>query len=138
MKIFTVNDPALGRIEYIDGKRYLWMLSALFPLIPLIGMGLMSWSGAEWTLWMPLFLVYVVIPLLDYLFPNDASNPPEQVVPQLEEDGYYRLLNHLTVPLHFIILIVGTGFVAHQQLGWIGLLGHALVIGTISGLGVNT
>ena len=55
-------------------------------------------------LWTPLVFLYVMIPLLDYLFPNDRSNPPEQIVPQLEADAYYRGLNHLTVPLHFVTL----------------------------------
>ncbi len=76
-----------GPISYVDHKRYLWLLSVLFPLIPLVGMGLMAWSGREWTLWIPLVFLYLVIPLLDYLFPNDRSNPPEQVVPQLEADA---------------------------------------------------
>ena len=138
MKTFTFDDPALGRVNYVDKKRYLWMLSVLFPLIPLIGMGLMNWSGQQWMLWIPLVFLYIVIPLLDYLFPNDSSNPPEQIVPQLEADSYYRLLNHLTVPLHFVILIIGAWFVANNQLGWSGLWAISLTVGAISGFGINT
>jgi alkane 1-monooxygenase len=138
MKIFTVDDPELGRIDYVDRKRHLWLLSVFFPLIPLIGMGLMEWSDREWTLWIPLVFLYLVIPLLDYLFPNDRSNPPEQVVPQLEADVYYRVLNHLTVPLHFVILVSGAWFVAHNELGWSGLLAISLTVGAIGGFGINT
>jgi len=138
MKTYTYDDPDLGHIAYVDGKRYLWMLSVLFPLIPLVGMGLMSWSGQQWMLWIPLAFVYVGIPLLDYFFPNDHSNPPEQVVPQLEADAYYRVLNHLTVPLHFVILIAGAWFVANHNLGWSGLLALSLMVGAISGFGINT
>lgn len=138
MKIFTADDPVLGDISYVDRKRHLWLLSVLFPLIPLVGMGLMSWTGREWTLWVPLIFVYAGIPLLDYLFPNDRSNPPEPVVPQLEADPYYRVLNHLTVPLHFIILIAGAWFVSSHELGWAGLLAVSLAVGAISGYGINT
>ena len=138
MKTFSYDDPQLGQINYIDHKRYLWLLSVLFPLIPLLGMGLYTRTGSEWTLWVPLAFVYLAIPLLDFLFPNDRSNPPEQLVPQLEEDAYYRLLNYLTVPLHFVILIIGAWFVANQDLGWFGLLGLSLIIGAISGFGINT
>jgi len=138
MKTFTFDDPQLGRIEYVDRKRYLWLLSVLFPLVPFIGMGLAAWSGAEWTLWLPLLGLYLLIPLLDFLFPNDASNPPEQLVPQLEADGYYRLLTHLTVPLHFVVLVGGAWFVANMELGWFGYLGHSLMVGAISGFGINT
>lgn len=138
MKTFTFDDPEIGLVSYVDRKRYLWLFSAFFPLIPLVGMGLMNWSGREWMLWIPLAVLYLVIPLLDFLFPNDRSNPPEQVVPQLEADLYYRVLNHLTVPLHFVILIAGAWFVASHDLGWSGLLAISLTVGAISGFGINT
>lgn len=138
MKTYTFNDLQGGQVSYVDHKRYLWMLSVLFPLIPLIGIGLFTRSAMEWTLWVPLAFVYLVIPLLDYLFSNDRSNPPQQLVPQLEADAYYRLLNHLTVPLHFFILITGAWFVANHDLGWFGLLGHSLMVGAISGFAINT
>jgi len=138
MKTYTFDDPELGLISYVDGKRYLWLISVLFPLFPLIAMGLMNWSGQQWMLWIPLIFLYVFIPLLDYLFPNDRSNPPEQIVPQLEADVYYRVLNFLTVPLHFVILIVGAWFVTNNNLGWSGYLGLSLTVGVISGFGINT
>jgi len=138
MKTYTFDDPELGHISYVDGKRYLWLIAVLFPLFPLIAMGLMNWSGQEWMLWIPLIFLYVVIPVLDYLFPNDRSNPPEQIVPQLEADVYYRVLNHLTVPLHFLILIAGAWFVANNDPGWNGYLGLSLTVGVISAFGINT
>jgi alkane 1-monooxygenase len=138
MKTFTYDDPELGTIRYTDRKRYLWLFSVFFPLIPFVGMGLSLWLGSEWVLWLPLAAVYILIPILDHIFPNDASNPPEQVVPQLEADSYYRVLNHLTVPLHFIVLVCGTWFVAAQDPGWFGTLGLALLVGAIGGFGVNT
>ena len=138
MKVFAIDDPVLGPVRYVDRKRYLWLLSVLFPLIPFVGMALVLATGTEWMLWLPLAFVYGVIPLLDALFPHDRSNPPEPVVPQLEADPYYRLLNHLTVPLHFVVLIGGAWFVATQELGWSGLIAHSLMVGAISGFGINT
>jgi alkane 1-monooxygenase len=125
-------------LRYTDRKRHLWLLSTLFPLIPLVGMGTALWSGQQWMLWLPLLFVYGVIPLLDWMFPSDRSNPPEQLVPQLEADPYYRVLNHLTVPLHFVVLICGAWFVASQELAWGALLAHGLMVGAISGFGINT
>jgi alkane 1-monooxygenase len=138
MKTYLFNDKHQRQTKYVDAKRYLWLLSVLFPLIPLVGMGLMSWSGHEWMLWIPLAFVYCFIPLLDYFFPNDRSNPPEQVVSQLEGDNYYRILNYLAVPLHFLILIAAAWFVSSHDLGWPGLLALSLLVGAISGHGVNT
>jgi alkane 1-monooxygenase len=97
MKAYTFDDPQLGTISYVDHKRYLWLLSVLFPLVPLVGVGLVLWTGREWMLWLPLAFVYGVIPLLDFLFPNDRSNPPEQLVPQLEADNYYRVLSGIGI-----------------------------------------
>jgi len=138
MKAYSFDDPILGQITYVDEKRHLWLLAVLLPLIPLLSMGLMLWSGQEWMLWIPLLSLYSGIPLLDYLFPNDASNPPEQIVPQLEADIYYRVLNYLTVPLHFIMLLCGAWFVATYEPGWSGLLALGLTVGVISAFGINT
>jgi alkane 1-monooxygenase len=142
MRAYTFDDPELGLIRYTDRKRHLWLLSTLFPLIPLVGMWLALSTGRQWTLWLPLAFVYGVIPLLDGLFPNDRSNPPEAIVPQLEADAYYRLLNHLTVPLHFVVLVAGAWFVATQEgvqgLGWSALLAHSLMVGATSGVAINT
>jgi alkane 1-monooxygenase len=142
MRAYTFDDPELGLIRYTDRKRHLWLLSTLFPLIPLVGMWLALSTGRHWTLWLPLAFVYGVIPLLDGLFPNDRSNPPEVVVPQLEADAYYRLLNHLTVPLHFVVLVAGAWFVATQDgvqgWGWSALLAHSLMVGATSGIAINT
>ncbi|MEJ2401718.1 MAG: alkane 1-monooxygenase [Xanthomonadales bacterium] len=138
MKTYIAHHPVQGEIRYRDRKRYLWLLSVLFPLLPFLGMGLMVRSGQEWTLWVPLVGLYILIPLLDFLFPRDANNPPEAVVPQLEADAYYRVLVHLTVPLYFVVLIVGAWFAVRQDLGAFGLLGHALVVGAIGGIAVNT
>ena len=138
MNNYVGEIPGLGRVPYVDRKRYLWLLSALFPLIPLVGMGLVLHTGTQWTLWLPLAFVYGVIPLLDALFPHDRSNPPEAVVPQLEADAYYRVLNHLTVPLHFVVLICGAWFVAAQDLNWSALLAHSLMVGATSGIAINT
>ena len=138
MKTYTATDSHGNAIHYVDRKRYLWILSVLFPLVPLIGMSLVIRTGTEWMLWLPLLVLYALLPSLDWLFPNDQSNPPEEIVPQLEADKYYRLLNHLTVPLHFIVLFCGAWFVAAWQPGWLGMLGHALTVGVIGGFAVNT
>ena len=107
VKTYVVQQPGKGEIRYQDRKRYLWLLSVLFPLLPFVGMALMARSGQEWTLWVPLVGLYILIPLLDFLFPRDANNPPEAVVPLLEADDYYRVLVHLTVPMYFVVLIAG-------------------------------
>jgi alkane 1-monooxygenase len=137
MKTYTYDDPALGRIIYRDNKRYLWLSAVFFPLMPFVGMGLAGWSGQQWMLWLPLVALYALVPLLDFVFQSDASNPPEQIVPQLEADGYYRFIVYTAVLLHYVALIGGAWFVASYELGWFGLLGHSLLVGAVGGLSLN-
>ena len=60
--------------------------------MPIFGIFLYFQGGPEWVLAVPLFINYFVIPILDWIFGSDINNPPEEIVPQLEEDRYYRYL----------------------------------------------
>ena len=137
MKTFSVTDPAHGEITYHDNKRYLWLFAVAFPLIPFIAMWLAVWSGQGWTTWVPFIAVYALVPLFDFLFENDASNPPEQIVPQLEADPYYRWIIYFTVFVHVVTLIGGAWFVASYDPGLIGLVGLSLLVGAVSGSCLN-
>lgn len=125
-------------IAYIDRKRWLWLLSVLFPLQPLVGIYLHAVTGNEGWLVFPLFVNYVLVPLADWLIGEDTNNPPEEVVIQLDRDPYYRRLTYLIVPLHFVTLIVCAYWAGTQDLSWWALLGLAVVAGMTSGLGINT
>ena len=138
MKEFTYDDPELGQVRYVDHKRHLWLLSVVFPLVPFVGIGPALWTGREWLLWLPLALTYGIVPLLDHFLANDRSNPPEQVLPQLEADRYYRILNYLPVPLHFVVLVAGAWFAATQDPSLGGLIALSLSVGAASGIGINT
>ena len=135
---YTLEHPDKGRIEYRDRKRYLWILSVFLPLTPLLGIFLYFLTGSQWMLSVPLVIAYIIIPVLDWLFGADANNPPEEIVPQLEEDRYYRILTWLTVPQHFIILIVVAWFVATRDLSVWSFVALAFTAGIYSGLGINT
>lgn len=135
---YNYNHAEKGDIAYVDRKRYLWLLSVCLPLMPVFGIGLYFLTGSPWVLGIPLFTSYVVIPLLDWLLGSDPNNPPEEIVPQLEEDRYYRWLTWLTVPLHFFTLIVVAWFVATQDIGYWVIFLMAITAGAFSGLGINT
>jgi alkane 1-monooxygenase len=138
MKLYTIDDPELGRVEYRDRKRYLWSLSVFLPVFPLLGVYFYFLTGSQWAVGIPLFFSYVTVPILDWLFGSDINNPPEAIVPQLEEDRYYRLLTYVTVPLHFVTLIILAWFVATQDLGFWAVFAVAITAGAYSGLGINT
>jgi alkane 1-monooxygenase len=138
MTTYTIDDPEKGLISYRDKKRYLWLTSVFMPIFPLLGIVVYLQTGMEWTLLLPLIVTYFVIPIIDWLFGSDENNPPEEIVPQLEEDKYYRLLTYFTVPMHFIVLIAMAWFVGTHSLSAWAVVGLALIAGSYSGLGINT
>ncbi|MDE2566309.1 MAG: alkane 1-monooxygenase [Burkholderiales bacterium] len=137
-KTYVAVDPQGARVEYRDRKRWGWALSVVYPLMPFVGIAAHAATGWQLALALPLLISYGLMPLLDALIGEDENNPPEAVVPQLDDDRYYRWLTWATVPLHFVALIGCAWWVGTQALSWwaVGLL--AYVAGTDSGLGLNT
>ena len=135
---YTALDDAGQRVVYRDGKRWCWSLSVVYPLLPFLGMAVHAFTGYALALGIPLVISYGLMPLLDALIGEDRNNPPEAVVPQLEEDRYYRWLTWATVPLHFVALIGCAWWAGTQPMPWWGVLILAYVAGTDSGLGINT
>ena len=125
-------------VSYTDRKRWWWSLSVVYPLLPFLGMAVHAHTGYQIALGLPLLISYGLMPLLDYVIGEDRNNPPEAVVPDLDDDRYYRWLTWATVPLHFVALIGCAWWVGTQALSWWAVLLLAYVAGTDSGLGINT
>jgi alkane 1-monooxygenase len=139
MKEYTADHPTQGLISYRDGKRYLWIVSVLFPFaLPMLGIGLFFLTHQEWTLVTPLLVAYGVIPILDGLIGEDLNNPPEEVVPQLEDDYYYQCIIYFTVPLHVLTLFVYAWFINSTSLSIYGVMTTAIVCGLSNGFAINT
>lgn len=138
MKGYTATLPSGEAILYIDRKRWLWMMSVLYPLTPLLGIGLHAITDEEIWLLLPLAMYFVLGPLADWILGEDRNNPPEEVVVQLSQDRYYRWLTYVTVPLHFITLISAAWYAGTQNLSLWGFFGLAAVAGMTAGLAINT
>lgn len=125
-------------VTYTDRRRWLWSLSLIWPLLPALSclaavyFNHPAWYAATLVIW------YVIVPLIDHILPADASNPPPEVVPQLDKDKYYRYLTYLTVPIHYFTLIYTAYVVATQGLAWYSILLLALSVGVVNGLAINT
>jgi alkane 1-monooxygenase len=125
-------------VSYTDRRRGLWSLSLLWPVLPIASCVLVQITGMAAWYWATLVIWYLIVPVVDHLLPPDASNPPPEVVPQLEADRYYRYLTYLTVPIHFLTLIYAAHEVGTQHLAWYSFLGLALSVGVVNGLAINT
>jgi alkane 1-monooxygenase len=128
-----------GRPDWRDGKRYLWLLGAVVPLLLFAGWGLVNLTGLQLFWWLGPVFVYVVIPILDLFFGDDRSNPPEEIVAWLERDRYYRFVTYAFLPMQYIALVAGFWLMTrHGGLPVIDRLGIAVTLGSLNGIAINT
>ena len=76
MSISAVGNGKLDPV-YRDRKRWAWLLSVVFPLLPLLGVWLHHVSGWEIALVVQMVISYGFMPILDALIGEDLNNPPE-------------------------------------------------------------
>lgn len=153
----TLSTTVDGRtVEWTDRKRYLWLIGAIVPLIPLVIWGAVAATG--WHVWWyfgPFFL-FVIVPLVDLVAGLDPHNPPDELIESLEEDRYYRWVTYAFIPLQLAgflwgCFLLGNGtifgwdpFVGSvlpgivDPLTWYDKLGLATGMGMVAGIGINT
>ncbi len=120
-------------ILYRDGKRYLWLLSFIPPLIPLISFWIYFRTGSALATLIPFLFVFGFIPASDALFGEDRNNPPSQFVAAMESDPYYLRLTRAAVPLMWLSYIATVAFVGTQDLPLWSYVALLLGVGTIDG-----
>ena len=138
MKGYTGVLPNGEAIHYVDRKRWLWLLSAIYPLQTLVPVWLHHVSGNE--SWFVLLFVanFIVLPLLDMIIGKDENNPPEAVVMQLNRDHYDRYLTYAAACTHLVAFLVPAIYASTQGLSWWAFLLLAVQAGVVGGLAINT
>lgn len=126
-----------GHVRYRDGKRYAWILSLLVPAVLGCAPLFYEWTGSVASMWIPVILIYGLIPLLDTVLGEDLNNPPEEVVPLLEADAYYRWATYALVPVLWLAFLSNAYFVGTHELPWPGILAVAVNSGILCGFGIN-
>ena len=137
MKGYTGVLPSGEAIHYVDRKRWLWLLSVAYPLQPFIAVFLHYRTGNEFWFLLPFIGNYIVAPLLDWAIGEDRNNPPEEVVPQLESDPYYRWATYALVPVLWIAFLGNAYFVGTRDLPWTAVAAIAVNVGILCGFGIN-
>jgi alkane 1-monooxygenase len=120
-------------VTYRDGKRHLWMLSFIPPLVPLISFWVYFRTNDTAATLVPLLFVFGLIPLLDAVIGEDQHNPPAEVVAAMEADPYYLRLARTSVLLMWLSFIGTVAFVGTQELPWWSYLALLPGVGTIDG-----
>ncbi len=88
-------------------------------------------------IFVPLIFIYAIIPLFDWIFSEDQSNPPEESVAELEKSYYYRIVTYLMLPIHYISLYFVIAFMVHNTLPIWMIVTLIFTLGVFGGLAVN-
>ncbi len=127
----------LNATPWKDTKRLAWVGGALIFLLP--PAAVLLWRLHDAVLWLfaPLVVLYAVIPLFDLLVGEDEANPPDEAMPALAKDAYYRWVLMAAVPVYLVSwAFMAYAFVAWAD-GWAAQLGIALGMGMLCGLAIN-
>lgn len=129
--------------ENVNPKTMLTIKKFAYPLCWLVLLPLPFWIVQQgetpltkdlWA-WGLYFVVFGIIPLLDYLIGKDPSNPDEQEdVPRLMEEVSYRVFTLLMVPIWFYVLFWSADIFVNNGYGWFGQLGWVISMGTLGGI----
>ncbi|WP_405112020.1 alkane 1-monooxygenase [Micromonospora sp. NBC_01405] len=121
-----------------DPRRPLWPLALVVPALPFLAW--LTWRGGagSWAWWLTPVAVFGVIPVLDLLIGDDRRNPPEEAVPDLARDGYYRWLTYLYLPVQYGGLVLGCALWASGDLHPLGAAGLVATLGVVDGIAINT
>ncbi|SCL56848.1 alkane 1-monooxygenase [Micromonospora chersina] len=121
-----------------DTRKPLWPLALLVPALPFIAWSLWHATGAGWAWWLTPAVVFGVIPVVDLLIGDDRENPPEEVVPALQADGYYRWLTYLYLPAQYAALVLCCAVWTYGGLSWPAAAGLVATVGVVDGIAINT
>ncbi len=75
-----------------------YVLIALVPVLFSFG-GIFYWIGP--------IIVFGIVPLLDLIIGKDPINPPEEEVPALEKQNYFKILTMVYVPVQYALIAWG-------------------------------
>lgn len=121
-------------------KRYGFLAVFAVPaLLPLS-----AWLGTrgghpDLLAWLPLFALFVLLPLADLALGHDPRNPAPQDVPTLAHDPWFRGLTLLAVPVQYATLAWALWYWTDAGFGIAGQLGWLLSLGVVGGvLAINT
>ena len=138
--IVSSDDIFVQPKPWVDSKKYLWFLS---PAIPAIGAGALLMYKANpkkmrALVWAGPLLVHAIIPALDRIFGEDASNAPDEIIAELEKDPYYAYLVKLFIPLQMAANYIALDIASNRKTPVLDRIGATLTVGVLNAIGFNT
>jgi alkane 1-monooxygenase len=130
--------PAGSTEQWKDKKRYLWLIGLVVPSLAFVAIGMFALTGWSIWLWIGPIVILGVVPIIDLSTGLDRSNPPDDVIEQLENDKYYRWITYLFLPIQYAGFVAAMWLLMTSDFATFDKIGLAVSIGCIGGIGINT
>lgn len=116
-------------------KKIGYMAPLLVALLPIVGF-IVGQETRSWMITIGLmpFVLFVVVPILDWLIGRDPSNPSVAASAALSKDRYYRLLPMLCLPAYVVTLLFGAWVIANEPMSPLIMLGWIVSIGLVGSI----
>ena len=112
-----------------ERKRHLWLVSLTYPLMPLLGTVTAFLTGQAAWVWLPVALVYLVIPCLEIFMGDDKSDLLGQMDSEAAMSPFYRYMVHGLLPIIYLTWIFGAWYVSSHDISLINMIGAGLAHG---------
>lgn len=116
-------------------KPFGYLLLLVVPTLPWRGAWLadrLAWP--DLAAWYPLFVLFVLVPLLDHLIGRDTANPADDEARRLDGRTYYRLIPLACLPGYVALLVWSSHAFVTLPLTPLGKVGWLLSQGVIGGV----
>ena len=132
--------PEGSSAQWKDKKRYLWLIGLVVPSLAFVALGLWQLTGSTAWFWIGPVIVLGVVPAIDLIVGLDRTNPPDDVIEELENDKYYRWVTYAFLPIQYAGFFAAFAVIggAWGDVPWYAKVGLALSIGFVGGIGINT
>jgi len=135
MPTITANVDG-ATVIWKDKKRWFYPLALIIPMLPFGAHVLVQQTGLDIFWYLGPLWILIGIPLLDAIVGTEKSNPPAEVVAELTEDRYYRVLTYLYLPIQYAGFFWAAWMVTNGGLNLFSQLGLALTVGAVGGIGI--
>jgi alkane 1-monooxygenase len=89
---------------------------------------------ANFAAWLPMLMLFVLLPLADYGIGRDTQNPDPSELAALEANRYYRALTLFCAPVYLLALAYSGAYFANTPLSLAGQMGWLLSQGVVGGI----
>ncbi len=117
-------------------KAFGYLLAFITPALMPMSAWMIAHDGmrADLAAWFPLFFLFVLLPLADYLIGTDSSNADDIEAERLQLRNGYRLLTLACLPIQIVLVFWSARQFVELPLGVVGKIGWLLSQGVVSGV----